>query len=392
MRLPESQIKQAILDPVDQVREQALHYFSEVRSSDPMIMPQVVEAVEKYGRGIAFSLLRAAERLVQTEATVEWLIAELRRQYDLSDIEQDNHRFAVAIILSEADPQLLAPREKEILALATFPERLREPLHDRIDMASWPWKRTFEALMNFGMDTMRRRRITQNDLRYGNRLVEALARHPDQAGTVFDLLKRPYPGKDRSFVLWLEPHIMALAGEMKIEAAIPFLMKQTRSEHERIIDEALMALGRIGTDAVIRAVDQAWWGADQDTRCSYAILLEGIHNDESVKWGRAFLGGEEDREVQLLLANSLLGTFETEAIDLCWPMVDDIDEDEMAPEERDLRYRLVAIAMIMGKTFPHFEEWHKAALRDNWGWFKREHKRLADTFMSDSPGPRISAN
>jgi hypothetical protein len=392
MRLPESQIKQAILHPVDEVREQALHYFSEVRSLDPTVMPLVIEAVEKHGREKAFSILRTAERLAQTEATVEWLIAELRREYDLANIEQDNHRFAVAIILSEADPQLIAPREKEILSLKNFPVRLREPLHDRIDMASWPWERAYEALMNFGLDTMRRRRITQNDVRYGNRLVEALARHPDQAGAVFDLLKRPYPGKDRSFVLWLEPWIMAVAGEMKIEAAIPFFMKQTKSEHERIIDEALMALGRLGTDAVVRAIDQAWWGADQETRCSYAILLEEIHGDESVKWCRAFLGGEEDREVQILLANSLLGNFETDAIDLCWPMVADMDEEDMAPDERDLRYRLVAIAMIMGKTFPHFEEWHKAALRDNWGWFKREHKRLADTFMADSPGPKISPN
>jgi hypothetical protein len=32
--------------------------------------------------------------------------------------------------------------------------------------------------MHFGIDTMRRHELTGNDLRYGERLVEALARHP----------------------------------------------------------------------------------------------------------------------------------------------------------------------------------------------------------------------
>lgn len=392
MRLPESEIKAAIVHPEEEVRAQALHFYSDVCSRDQSVMPLVIEAVEHYSREKAFSLLRDAEHLSQTEQTVEWLMAELRRQYDCTSIEHDNYRFAVAIALVKAAPELLAPREAEIMALLAFPEPLRAPLHERIDIASWTWDRTFEALMNFGLDTMRRRQITQNDVRYGDRLVEALARHSDQAGKVFDLLKRPYSGKDRSLVLWLEPQIVAVAGEMRIEAAIPFLVKQTKSEHERIIDDALTALGRIGSDAVVRAIDQAWWDTEQDTRCSYAILLEDIHTDESVKCCRAFLAGEEDREVQLLLANSLLGNFETDAIEWVWPLVADIEEDDITPDERDLRYRLVAISTIMGKTFLHFEEWRKAALRDNWGWFKREHSRLADAFKPDAPGPKWSAN
>ena len=390
MRLPESKIKEAILHPIDEVREQALHYFSDVHSPDPMVMPLVIQAVEKYGRDQSFSILRDAEHLAQTEPTVEWLMGELRRQYNTADVNDDNYRYAVAMALTEADPQLLAPMEAGVLALPAFPEPLRAPLHERIEMASWNWERLFEALMNFGLDTMRRRQITQNDIRYGDRLVEALARHPENADKVFDLLKRPYKGKDRSFVLWLEPQIMALAGEMKIEAAIPFLMKETANEHERIVDDALMALGRIGSAAVVAAVGNAWVDVDQDTRCSYAILLEDIHSDESVRKCQAFLSSEEDPEVQLLLANSWLGNFDTEAVDICWSMVE--FEHDPAPDERDFRYRLVAIATIMGKTFPHFGEWKKAALRDNWGVFDREFHRLADSFKPDMPGPKLSMN
>lgn len=191
-------------------------------------------------------------------------------------------------------------------------------------------------------------------------------------------------------ILWVEPQIVAVAGEMRLEEAIPLLMKRVRKE--KVMDDAFTALERIGNDAVVRALDQKWWDADQDTRCSYAILLEDIHTDESVRKCHAFLAGEEDPEVQLLLANSLLGNYETDAIDLCWPLVADMDEDDLAPDQRDLRYRLVAIATIMGKKFPHFDEWRKAALRDNWGKFTAEHNRLADAFKPDMPGPKWSVN
>jgi hypothetical protein len=59
---------------VHEIREKALHYFSDARCQDESIMPLVIQAVEKYGRRIAFHILRDAEWLPQTEATVDWLI------------------------------------------------------------------------------------------------------------------------------------------------------------------------------------------------------------------------------------------------------------------------------------------------------------------------------
>ena len=46
MRTPEAQIKQAILHPEEEMREQALHYFSDARSQDDTVMPLVIQAVE----------------------------------------------------------------------------------------------------------------------------------------------------------------------------------------------------------------------------------------------------------------------------------------------------------------------------------------------------------
>jgi hypothetical protein len=101
-------------------------------------------------------------------------------------------------------------------------------------------------------------------MRYGERLVETLARHQGQSETVLNLLKRPYRRKDRSLVLWLEPQLVELAGEMQIQAAIPRLMKRAKQSEEVLIDSAFQALSRIGVETVVRAIAKEWWDDDQD--------------------------------------------------------------------------------------------------------------------------------
>lgn len=54
MRTPEEKIKAAILHPEEEIRCVAVSYFADAYSSDPALMPLVIEAVEKYGRENAF--------------------------------------------------------------------------------------------------------------------------------------------------------------------------------------------------------------------------------------------------------------------------------------------------------------------------------------------------
>ncbi len=93
-----------------------------------------------------------------------------------------------------------------------------------------------------------------------------------------------------------------------------------------------------------------------------------------------------------MLAYALLCNFSEEAIDPIWNFLANMDEDALEPDERDLRYHLVAVCTIMGRTFPYFDEWHKAALRDNWGRFGVETGRVADNLKPDDFGPKWSEN
>ena len=241
MRLPVEKIKEAILHPEEEVRLRALRYFTDADSDDATLMPLVIQAVEKYGRGSAFRILRDAEHLVQTAQTLDWLIQELRRDYDLQLVPDDNLRFALALVVLEAPVELLTARKSEIDALASFADELRGPLDERIQMASWSWDQGWNALEEFGRQTIRKRDFSLTQSRYALRLLEALARHRDRADHVLDLLRRTGDSNNR-LLDWLEPEIVKLSGLIGCEAAIPFLVERLGHEDSLLSDAAAIGL------------------------------------------------------------------------------------------------------------------------------------------------------
>ncbi len=179
MRLPEAKIKQSILHPESEVRLTAVDYFAGSESCDPEVMPLVIQAVDKYGRDSSFRVLRYAEHLVQTAATLDWLIDELRQGFDTQDINTDNLRFALGLVVLAAPVDLLRKRKPEIDLLAAFAAELRGPLDERLDMANWGLEKCWEALEELGRRTMKKGDFTVNETRYASRIIESLAQYPE---------------------------------------------------------------------------------------------------------------------------------------------------------------------------------------------------------------------
>jgi hypothetical protein len=392
VRLPEAKIKEAFLHPLEEIRLTAVGYFADAHSQDESVMPLVVQAVEKHGRGSAFSILRDAERLPQTAETVDWLVGELRRDYDLADMEQDNYRFAVAIALCSAPHPLLWKRLPDILTAPAFPKELADPLSERLDMFTWDWERAWRAFLDFERDTMRRKRITSSDARYGTRIAETLARHKQKAKMLLRLLAGEYEDEDEALMEWARPSLIDVVGMMRLEDAVPLLLDMFEDDDLSLADSAATALERIGGDTVVREIDAKWWETEGDFREGAACILSRVRGDLCEERCLTYLAAEEAPEVQLVLGEALLDNFSLEAIDPVWSLVADAEDDELVPDERGLRYMLVATATIMGRRFPHFDQWHKDASRDNWGRFDLPRGRLADSFRPDEIGPKQSGN
>ena len=391
MRLPDENIKTSILHPEGEIRLTALSHFADSFSLDPTIMPLVIQAFGKYGRASSFAILRKAEDLVQSASTFDWLIDQLRRNFDTADIEGDNLRFAIALDILAAPIDLLKSRKSEVDGLASFPETLRSSFEQRLQMMTWGLEQGWEALEELGRKTMRRGDWTLNQTRYAFRIIESLSQYPDQRGDmVLALLSKDLP--ERSDVItWLEPEIVALAGQMRLVAAIPILVEHLHSDNLALADAATTALRKIGNDAVVEAIADDWWEGSDDFRGGAADVLESIHTDLCVSEVLKFFDEEEDMDTAVALGHGLLSHFEFYGIEPVRELVLE-GGDELSPDLFDLRYHLVAAATIMEIEFPAYEEWYDEAIETNWGWDEFEHPRLADAFQLDPVGPKRSGN
>lgn len=395
MRTPESKIKEAILHPFEHIREKALCYFAEANCADESIMPLVIQAVTKYKRKRNFRLLRAAERLPQTEATVDWCVRELRRDYDLSDVRQENHRFAVAFILYRAPQPMLWKRLNAIFAAPAFPVEFQELFSDRLERFSWTWDEGWAALKHFGQDTLRRKDMTVNDRFRGAGIVEALARHrKKKAKRVLALLEEEYGDEDFALMNWLWPQFANLAVAMRLEEAVPLLMDRMADETSAAVSElARGALQRIGGDLVVREIDARWGAANNVAfRREAANVLYHVRSDLCAERCLDYFKSEEDYETKLNLAAALLADFSEDAIDFVWPFLADTDDAKATNDDWEVRCSLVTVCSIMERKFPKYLHWYQLAVLNDWGRFGEEPGRMAEAFAPDQVGPKWSEN
>jgi len=130
VRFPEAKIKAAILTWNLEIRQRAVSYFSKSYSSDPEIMPLVIEAVEAFGRQDAYHLIGFSRDLPQTEETIAWIIDELNNE--LND-PIENYAYNLSMVLVKADPSLLLTKESEILESRLFLPALRPSFSERLE-------------------------------------------------------------------------------------------------------------------------------------------------------------------------------------------------------------------------------------------------------------------
>ena len=374
MRTREATIKAAILHPVHEIRNMALNYFTHGLAQDPTLMPLVIQAVEKYGRDQAFTILRAAERLAQTQESVKWLTAELAKDWPLEAVASDNYCFAIALILCRIRAALLDPAMTD---LRCFPEELKDRFLKRLEMASWNWETGWSALEALGREAQEQGEFRLRHTRHGELIVESLARHQNKAEVVLSLLQRRYKGYERNLMHWLESFLIDLAGEMRLEAAAPVLVERMRKGSEWLSDSCVTALPGIGGDVVVSALADHWRRGSGDFRRGAAEIMGHIHTDVSVEKLREFFPYEKDEDTKGFLANSLLDNFVPEAVE---PIRHLVLDDELSPDEMDLKYHLIAACTIMGATFPEYERWYPQALKDNFGWHDYERDRIRQNF------------
>jgi hypothetical protein len=356
MRLPETKIREAIIHPEKLARWEALLYFADCYSRDNGVMPLAIKAIETYGRSHAFRHVHVLAQLAQTEATVEWAIRELHREED-EGYDHDSYFPALSRLLCNADVRLVGPRAEQIFQAPGFFDDLAPELQERLQLATWDAEQCWRELERICTEAVAQQDSSDVDFGHAEHVVEALARQGEKhVDRVLDLLGKRVEDYETDPMTWLEIFLVMLVGQMRLERAIPLVVKKLHEMGEFLSEECVDALGMIGTDAAAEAVAEGWLEAEWDYRIYASSALEKIHADTTVRKCLELLPRDEDLAIRTHLANALLGQFADEGIGPVHEMVERRAYDSMSS---DLMQRLVAVSTVLGVTFPEYAIWKR---------------------------------
>jgi SEC-C motif len=382
VRLSENTIKEAILDTDLEIRQRAISYFAKSYATDLSIMPLVIKAVETFGRQDAYPLIGLSRDLPQTEATIAWIIDELNNE---QTDQYENYAYNLSMVLVEADPSLLLPKESAILDSPLFLSDLRAPFSERLQMLSWDEATCWRNLEDFCETGKDEQYVNQVNLGYGERIVEALARSGDECEErVLALLSQKVEDYRHNPMNWMEPLAVRLAGEAHLDSAIPWLVTKLVADGGDLLnEECAAALARTGTSAVLEAVAEAFPNAPYHFRLYGTGPLESIHSDLAVEKCLQLLRRERDRGIRVNLAQALLSHFAQEGIEESRKL---LVGRELDFESRGLRNYLLETCTIMRERFPEYDEWQAAEKTE-----KEEHWKRIKELEGDPAGLMLFA-
>jgi hypothetical protein len=381
MRLPETKIKEAILHPEKLVRQEALNYFADCFSRDPDVMPLAIKALETFGRRDAFQYVHVLSHLAQTEATLAWAVKELYRDVQPT-AEYDGYLPALSRLLCEADPQLLLPRAEEILQAPGFDAELAETFQDNLGLAAWDADQCWAELERFCAEAIGEEDWSELDFDHASRVVKALARQGAKfVDRTLELLGREVGDFETDPMSCMEIHLVELAGEMRLERAVPLIVKKLHERGDNVEEECVDALGKIGTGDAAEAVTEGWPETSWEYRLYAAGALEKIHTDMTVRKCLELLPVEKDVGIKTNLATALLGQMAEEAIEPVRQMVLQRDYDS---EGFDVPGRLVTVSTILGVTFPEYAEWKRES-EERWAETERRMQEVRESWKNPPP-------
>lgn len=374
MRLPEAKIKEAILHPEKLVRQEALLYFTDCYSRDAEVMLLAIKAIETHGRSNAFLHLHVLAQLAQTEATVEWAVRELHREEDKAH-DLDSFFPALSRLLCSADPQLLQPRADEIFRAPGFLKEMHDEFQERLRLATWDADQCWNELEKICTEGVG----TDVDFGHASRIVEALARQGHKyIDRILDLLAKEVGDYETDPMALLETYLVDLAGEMRLERAIPLIVRKLHLLGDVLSEACVDALGKIGTDAAAEAVTEGWQDAEWDYRLYATSALEKIHSDTTVRKCLELLPHDKELDIRTKLADALLSQYADEGIEPVREMVQRRAYDSMCS---DLMRKLVAVSTVLGVTFPEYPIWKREA-EERRGTQERKMKEMQGFFQA----------
>jgi SEC-C motif len=277
MRLTEEQIRQGLLHDDQGVRQCCLDYFADKYSNNETVMPLVVQAFDARGLD-AFEHCSSIADLKQTDETIEWTIRSLTDSPSLfGDQELSDFREQ---LLCKTEARLLQRHQDSILKRLE-PKR-QASVRRRLQFLSEAPTSLWERLQSICEEHTSAKEWNDFPHAEVEDLVTSLAEFGDvPVDRMMELLRQDFDDEEESALMWLEPYLIRLAGLIRHEPVLPILIEKLRIGADSVNEESQAAMIRIGTDEVVRRIEETFPEEDWSWQLFASSVFGCIHSDEA---------------------------------------------------------------------------------------------------------------
>ena len=357
--LTADEIKSYLLHEDQPVRNVAVEYLADSWSQDATIVPRILKACDRYGDKENLHGLVYCHRFPLTEQAFEDVLERLANATDAHAIFHLNRAIAHAPV------EFLIRHETAALDNPNLFEDTVEQVQRRRDVASWSGTKLWEELQDFARRSEDEQYVGEIDHDYADALVEALAAHdvPD-AETICELL--------RSFDEqggWLETFLIDLAGERRLQEAIPILVDKFRIDTDYMLEQCSESLAKIGAPEAVHLIREAFLQESLCYKTYTSGLLAKIKAQESEDALIALLESERDTGIRTDLCFGLCKLFSRRGVEIVRQEIHSGYDDMMV----NLGEELLPVLHVLGIELPESDEWRRE--REERERFQAERRR-----------------
>lgn len=301
--LDHDSIRGFILHPERCVRKYAAEFFAEGHIKDEEATLLLLDAYEKgVDQEEGWEILYYVSMLPQTRKSLLRLNKITAVDYNsISHIDNAIISADLELLRSLPDIRPRVPENKKIL-------------DKRFNLSAMKTEELWEELWRHsesGMD----KGFENFDYSYGELIIKEICSRKDFPYDKFmERISQEYP---EDYGGWDDTYLCVLAGELKSEDSIPFLIKCIKIDGDFICERAAEALTKIGTAKVVNAIAREYTREKFHFRLYAVGALGNIKSEESEQLMLELLPEEKDVTLKTILGFGLCKLFSVKGI----PMV-----------------------------------------------------------------------
>jgi hypothetical protein len=341
--LTPERIKPYLLHEDRHIREAAVEYFSDSWSSDPDLVPMLLDACERFGDQDDIRGLYVADRFPLTEPSFDRVLEHLAKSQDEAMVRNLNG------VIAHAPAALLIAREVAIRENPNIDPEIVPRLDRRRELAGWSGEKLWQELQDFAERSKEAATTGDLDLDDAEDLVDALALHPiPDDETLCRLLRELEPEEG-----WLEIFLVDLAGERRISQAVPALVDKFRIDTDYLLERSLRALAKIGDPEASRLIRAIYPTGNDEFKYFPPAVLAAIKHPESEEAILAWLETEEDTLFRTLLCSGLCELFSERGVEVVQKEIESGYDESYT----NLEDQLLPVVEVLGIDLPEAELW-----------------------------------